>query len=148
MWLMNGAHMIDRLTYILDSDVVAVKAFVGTRYNDIKADDAALAYLQLANGVPCTIAHTGFRDHPGAGRRAVRGRGGAVLHGGHAARRSTGASCSAPFPRRLPRTRAARASAGGRRAPSGRRCPWSGATPSPSSTSASWPASRATARSR
>jgi phthalate 4,5-cis-dihydrodiol dehydrogenase len=67
MWLMNGAHMIDRLTYILNSDVVAVKAFVGTRYNEIKADDAALAYLQLANGVPCTIAHTGFRDHPGAG---------------------------------------------------------------------------------
>ena len=67
MWLMNGAHMIDRLTYILDSDVVAVKAFVGTRYNDIKADDAALAFLQLARGVPCTISHTGFRDHPGAG---------------------------------------------------------------------------------
>jgi phthalate 4,5-cis-dihydrodiol dehydrogenase len=67
MWLMNGAHMIDRLTYILNSDVAAVKAFVGTRYNDIKADDAALAYLQLSNGVPCTIAHTGYRDHPGAG---------------------------------------------------------------------------------
>jgi phthalate 4,5-cis-dihydrodiol dehydrogenase len=67
MWLMNGAHMIDRLTYILNSRVVAVKAFVGTRFNDIKADDAALAYLELANGVPCSIAHTGFRDHPGAG---------------------------------------------------------------------------------
>src|SRR5438552_529978 len=30
MWLMNGAHMIDRLTYVLDSRVAAVKAFVGT----------------------------------------------------------------------------------------------------------------------
>jgi predicted dehydrogenase len=67
MWLMNGAHMIDRLTYILNSRVAAVKAFVGTRYNDIKADDAALAFLQLENGVPCSIAHTGYRDHPGAG---------------------------------------------------------------------------------
>jgi phthalate 4,5-cis-dihydrodiol dehydrogenase len=67
MWLMNGAHMIDRLTYILNSRVASVKAFVGTRYNDIKADDAALAFLQLENGVPCTIAHTGYRDHPGAG---------------------------------------------------------------------------------
>jgi phthalate 4,5-cis-dihydrodiol dehydrogenase len=67
MWLMNGAHMIDRLTFILNSRVAAVKAFVGTRYNDIQADDAALAYLQLQNGIPCSIAHTGFRDHRGAG---------------------------------------------------------------------------------
>lgn len=67
MWLMNGAHMIDRLMYMLDSPVVAVKAFVGTRYHPIKADDCALAYLELANGVPCSIAHTGFKDHPGAG---------------------------------------------------------------------------------
>ena len=67
MWLMNGAHMIDRLTFILESPVAAVKAFVGTRYHAIQADDAALAFLQLENGVPCTIAHTGYRDHPGAG---------------------------------------------------------------------------------
>ncbi len=67
MWLMNGAHMVDRLTYILNSPVGTVKAFVGTRYNDIRADDAALAFLQLTNGVPCSIAHTGYRDHPGAG---------------------------------------------------------------------------------
>jgi phthalate 4,5-cis-dihydrodiol dehydrogenase len=67
MWLMNGAHMIDRLTFLLGSRVVAVKAYVGTRYHEIKTDDSALAFLQLENGVPCTIAHTGFRDHPGAG---------------------------------------------------------------------------------
>lgn len=67
MWLMNGAHMIDRLTFILDSHVAAVKALVGTKYNEIKADDAALAYLELENGVPCMIAHTGYKDHPGAG---------------------------------------------------------------------------------
>ncbi|MGH2350166.1 MAG: Gfo/Idh/MocA family protein [Chloroflexota bacterium] len=67
MWLMNGAHMIDRLTYILNSRVATVKAFVGTRYNDIKADDAALAFLQLESGVPCSIAHTGYKDHRGAG---------------------------------------------------------------------------------
>jgi predicted dehydrogenase len=47
--------------------VRAVKAFVGTRYNDIKADDAAMAYLDLESGVPATIAHTGYKDHPGAG---------------------------------------------------------------------------------
>lgn len=67
MWLMNGAHMIDRLTYILNSRVAAVKAFVGTRYNPIKADDAAMAYLEMESGVPASIAHTGFKDSPGAG---------------------------------------------------------------------------------
>ena len=69
MWLMNGAHMIDRLTFILNSRVAAVKAFVGTRYHvgKIKTDDCALAYLELESGVPCTLAHTGFRDKPGAG---------------------------------------------------------------------------------
>jgi len=67
MWLMNGAHMIDRLMFMLDTRVVAVKAFVGTRYNPIQADDCALAYLEMANGVPCSIAHTGFKDTPGAG---------------------------------------------------------------------------------
>jgi predicted dehydrogenase len=67
MWLMNGAHMVDRLTFILNSRVAAVKAFVGTRYHAIGADDCAMAYLELENGVPCTIAHTGFKDKPGAG---------------------------------------------------------------------------------
>ena len=67
MWLMNGAHMIDRLVYILDTRVEAVKAYVGTNFHDIAADDSALAFLQMANGVPCSLVHTGFKDHPGAG---------------------------------------------------------------------------------
>ena len=67
MWLMNGAHMIDRITYISGKKVKAVKAFVGTKYNDIKADDAAMAYLELEGGTPATIAHTGYKDKPGAG---------------------------------------------------------------------------------
>jgi phthalate 4,5-cis-dihydrodiol dehydrogenase len=67
MWLMNGAHMIDRLTYILSSRVRSVKAYVGTRFHDIKADDSAMAYLDLESGVPATIAHTGYKDHNGAG---------------------------------------------------------------------------------
>lgn len=67
MWLMNGAHMIDRLTFILNSRVRSVKAYVGTRFHDIKTDDSAMAYLDLESGVPATIAHTGYKDHPGAG---------------------------------------------------------------------------------
>jgi len=59
--------MIDRLTFILNSRVASVKAYIGTRYNPIKADDCAMAYLDLESGVPCTIAHTGYKDKPGAG---------------------------------------------------------------------------------
>lgn len=67
MWLMNGAHMIDRVTFILNSRVRSVKAYVATRYNDIKADDASMAYLDLESGVPATLAHTGFKDKSGSG---------------------------------------------------------------------------------
>ena len=67
MWLMNGAHMIDRITFIAGRNVKAVKAFVGTRYNQIKADDAAMAFLELEGGIPASIAHTGYKDKPGAG---------------------------------------------------------------------------------
>lgn len=67
MWLMNGAHMVDRLTYLMGQRVVAVKALVQTRFHQIAADDTALAYLEFADGTAATIAHTGYKDHPGAG---------------------------------------------------------------------------------
>ena len=67
MWLMNGAHMIDRLTYLMGDRVVSVKAMVQTRFHAIQADDTALAYLEFANGTGATIAHTGYKDHAGAG---------------------------------------------------------------------------------
>ena len=67
MWLMNGAHMIDRITFIAGSRVKSVKASIRTVYNDIQADDAATAYLDLESGAPATISHTGYKDKPGAG---------------------------------------------------------------------------------
>lgn len=67
MWLMNGAHMIDRLTFLMADRVVAVKAIVQTKFHPIAADDTSLAYLHFANGTAATIAHAGFKDHPGAG---------------------------------------------------------------------------------
>jgi predicted dehydrogenase len=59
--------MVDRLTYLMAQPVVAVKAMVQTRFHPIAADDTALAYLQFADGTAATIAHTGYKDHPGAG---------------------------------------------------------------------------------
>jgi phthalate 4,5-cis-dihydrodiol dehydrogenase len=68
MWPMNGSHMIDRMTMFIGSDVVAVKAMVGTYFFDQPATDAGLAFLQFRNGVCATLAHAGYRDHCGVDR--------------------------------------------------------------------------------
>lgn len=62
MWLMNGAHMIDRTCYVLDTQVVAVKAWIGSPIHEIAADDANMALLQLANGQYATIVHAGYKQ--------------------------------------------------------------------------------------
>lgn len=62
MWLMNGAHMIDRTCYVLDAEVVAVKAWIGNPFHNIAADDASVALLDLSNGQHATIVHAGFKQ--------------------------------------------------------------------------------------
>jgi predicted dehydrogenase len=68
MWPMNGSHMIDRMTFFIGSDVVAVKAMVGTRFFDQPCTDHGVALLQYANGVYATLVHAGYRDHRGVER--------------------------------------------------------------------------------
>jgi glucose-fructose oxidoreductase len=68
MWPMNGSHMIDRMTFFAGSDVVAVKAMVGTHFFDQPCTDAGVALLQFANGVYATLVHAGYRDHRGVER--------------------------------------------------------------------------------
>jgi predicted dehydrogenase len=60
MWLMNGAHMIDRTCWVLDTEVVAVKGLIKTAFHDIKADDTNMAILHLKNGTYATIVHAGY----------------------------------------------------------------------------------------
>ena len=62
MWLMNGAHMIDRTCWVLGSGVVAVKGWVGNPIHNAAADDASVAYLQLKNGLTVSLFHAGFKD--------------------------------------------------------------------------------------
>jgi predicted dehydrogenase len=62
MWPMNGSHMIDRLTFFVDSRVAAVKARVGSPFYGLSATDMGVAFLDFANGVPATIAHAGYRE--------------------------------------------------------------------------------------
>ncbi len=60
MWLMNGAHMVDRTCWVLGSEVAAVKAWIGSPIHDIAADDANMALLELRNGAHVSIAHAGY----------------------------------------------------------------------------------------
>jgi len=62
MWLMNGAHMIDRCCWVLGSGVAAVRGWVGNPIHNAPADDASVAYLHLRNGLTVTLFHAGFKD--------------------------------------------------------------------------------------
>jgi predicted dehydrogenase len=62
MWLMNGAHMIDRTCWVLGSGVVAVRGWVGNPIHNAAADDASVAYLHLKNGLTATLFHAGFKN--------------------------------------------------------------------------------------
>ena len=60
MWLMDGAHQIDRTCWVMGSDVESVKAYIDSPFHGTKADDAELALLQLRSGQYASIIHTGF----------------------------------------------------------------------------------------
>ena len=62
MWLMNGAHMIDRCCWVLGSGVTAVRGWVGNPIHQAAADDASVAYLQLKNGLTVSLFHAGFKN--------------------------------------------------------------------------------------
>ena len=73
MWLMNGAHMIDRTCWVLDTEVVAVKGLIKTAFHDtktLKTDDTNMAILHLKNGTYATIVHAGYANR-GVGKCEV-----------------------------------------------------------------------------
>jgi len=61
MWLMNGAHMIDRTCWVLDTEVESVRAWIGSPFHGLPADDANIAFLKLRNGQHATIVHAGYK---------------------------------------------------------------------------------------
>jgi phthalate 4,5-cis-dihydrodiol dehydrogenase len=61
MWLMNGAHMIDRTCWVLDTEVESVRAWIGSPFHHLPADDANMAFLTLRNGLHATIVHAGYK---------------------------------------------------------------------------------------
>ncbi|GIX07897.1 MAG: oxidoreductase [Candidatus Poribacteria bacterium] len=61
MWLMNGAHMLDRLLWFLGSRVVSVKGMVSNRILGLNADDSVMALLEFENGAYATVQHCGWK---------------------------------------------------------------------------------------
>ena len=61
MWLMNGAHMIDRTCWVLDTSVESVRGWIGSPFHSLPADDANMVFMTLRNGLHATIVHTGYK---------------------------------------------------------------------------------------
>ncbi len=60
MWYMNGVHMLDRLTWLIGSQITAVRAWVSNPMVGQNTDDTGLAWLDFANGAHATLHHTGY----------------------------------------------------------------------------------------
>jgi phthalate 4,5-cis-dihydrodiol dehydrogenase len=67
VWLTLGIHFVDRLLWLLGTDVIAVKAILGRRFHtptEHAADDIATTFLHFAGDVAGTIMLAGFRAGP------------------------------------------------------------------------------------
>lgn len=63
MGLLRGVHLIDRLLWIIGSDIRSVSAMVGHPINpDGRADDTGMAFLRWRSGRVATISHCAYRQ--------------------------------------------------------------------------------------
>jgi predicted dehydrogenase len=62
MWLGNGVHEVDRLTWMMGSQAMSVSASIGTRAHYQAADDYGTAFIRYKNGTAGTVIAVGYRD--------------------------------------------------------------------------------------
>ena len=62
MWLTAGIHCLDRLTWLMESEITAVSGKLYTRFHNQKADDCGMIFVRYANGSCGTIVSTGYQD--------------------------------------------------------------------------------------
>ena len=62
MWVTNGVHVVDRLTWLMASQAVSVSASIGTRAHYQAADDTATALIRYKNGLAGVAVSIGFAD--------------------------------------------------------------------------------------
>lgn len=62
MWLTNGVHVVDRLTWLMASQAVSVSAAIGTRSHYQASDDSATAFVRYKNGLAGVAVAVGYAD--------------------------------------------------------------------------------------
>jgi len=62
MLMTAGIHSLDRLVWLMGSDVVGVNALAGTFFHDQEADDTALIGLRFADGGIGQVRSVGYRE--------------------------------------------------------------------------------------
>lgn len=62
MWLSNGVHVVDRLTWVMASQAVSVSASIGTRAHYQAGDDSATAFIRYKNGLAGVAVSVGYAD--------------------------------------------------------------------------------------
>ena len=62
MWLTNGVHIVDRVTWLMASQAVSVSAAIGTRAHYQAGDDSATALVRYKNGQAGVAVVVGYAD--------------------------------------------------------------------------------------
>ena len=62
MWLTNGVHVVDRLTWVMASQAVSVSAAIGARAHYQAGDDSATAFIRYKNGLAGIAVSVGYAD--------------------------------------------------------------------------------------
>jgi phthalate 4,5-cis-dihydrodiol dehydrogenase len=61
MWLTNAVHLVDRLSWLLDSAPRDVRAQIGTRFHEQEADDVGVAFITFDSGAVGLLRAVGYR---------------------------------------------------------------------------------------
>ncbi len=62
MWLTNGVHVVDRLSWVMASQAVSVSASIGTRAHYQAGDDSSTAFIRYKNGLAGIAVAVGYAD--------------------------------------------------------------------------------------
>ena len=62
MWLSNGVHVVDRVTWLMASQASSVSAAIGTRAHYQASDDSATAFIRYKNGLAGVVVSVGYAD--------------------------------------------------------------------------------------
>ena len=62
MWMTNGVHVVDRLTWMMASQAVSVSAAIGTRAHYQAADDTSTVFIRYKNGAAGIAIAVAYAD--------------------------------------------------------------------------------------